>query len=214
MTRNAVEQSPEGPAPLTLFDSAISGNAYKVRLVLSHLRLPFRRIEFNVDDGSTRTAEFLRRNPNGRVPTVQLADGSYLWESNAILYYFAEGTPFWPADKRLRAQALQWMFFEQYSHEPYVAVVRHWVAHLGRTPQNEPQLAAKTERGYQALGVMESHLKDHDFFAGPACSIADMALYAYTHVAHEGGFDLGRFPGIGAWLGRVAAQPGHIRITD
>ena len=203
-----------GAEPLTLFDSAISGNAYKVRLILSHLGIPFRRIEFSVDDGSTRTAEFLARNPNGRVPTVQLADGSYLWESDAILYYFAEGTPYWPSDKRLRAQALQWMFFEQYSHEPYVAVVRHWVAHLGRTPQNEPQLPAKMERGYQALGVMESHLKDHDFFAGPTYTIADMALYAYTHVAPEGGFDLGRYPGIQRWLGRVAAQPGHVRITD
>jgi glutathione S-transferase len=200
--------------PLTLFDSAISGNAYKVRLILSHLGIPVRRIEFNVDDGSTRTAEFLRRNPNGRVPTVQLADGSYLWESDAILYYFAEGTPYWPSDKRLRAQALQWMFFEQYSHEPYIAVVRHWVAHLGKTPENEPQLAMRIERGYQALGVMESHLKDHDFFAGPTYTIADMALYAYTHVAPEGGFDLGRYPGIQRWLGRIAAQPGHIRITD
>jgi glutathione S-transferase len=200
--------------PLTLFDSAISGNAYKVRLILSHLGIPFRRIEFSVDDGSTRTAEFLKRNPNGRVPTVQLADGSYLWESDAILYYFAEGTPYWPQDKRLRAQALQWMFFEQYSHEPYVAVVRHWVAHLGKTLENEPQLPAKIERGYQALGVMESHLKDHAFFAGPTYSIADMALYAYTHVAPEGGFDLARYPGIRAWLDRVAAQPGHIRITD
>ena len=200
--------------PLVLYDSAISGNAYKARLILSHLGLPFRRVEFNVDDGSTRTAEFLQRNPNGRVPTVQLADGSHLWESDAILYYFAEGTKYWPNDKRLRAQALQWMFFEQYSHEPYVAVVRHWVAHLGKTLQNEPQLPAKIERGYQALGVMESHLKDHDFLAGPAYSIADMALYAYTHVAHEGGFDLGRYPGIRAWLARVAAQPGHIRITD
>ena len=200
--------------PLTLFDSAISGNAYKVRLILSYLGIPFRRIEFNVDDGSTRTAEFLQRNPNGRVPTVQLADGSYLWESDALLYYFAEGTPYWPNDKRLRAQALQWMFFEQYSHEPYIAVVRHWVAHLGKTPENEPQLPMRKERGHQALSVMESHLKDHAFFAGPAYSIADMALYAYTHVAPEGGFDLGRYPGIQRWLGRVAAQPGHVRITD
>ena len=184
--------------PLTLYDSAISGNAYKVRLLLAQLGIPIRRVEFNVDDGSTRTAEFLRRNPNGRVPTIELADGSHLW----------------PAEKRLRAQALQWMFFEQYSHEPFIAVVRHWVAHLGRTPQNEPQLPGKIERGYQALGVMESHLRDHDFFAGPAYSIADIALYAYTHVAHEGGFDLARYPGITAWLARVAAQPGHIRITD
>lgn len=201
-------------ALLTLYDSAISGNAYKVRLILSHLGLPVRRIEFNVDDGSTRSAEFLARNPNGKVPCIELADGSHLWESNAILYYFAEGTPYWPAEKRLRAQALQWMFFEQYSHEPYIAVVRHWVAHLGKTPENEPQLPMRLTRGYQALDVMESHLKGHDFFAGPAYSIADMALYAYTHVAQEGGFDLSRYPGILAWLARVAAQPGHIRITD
>ncbi len=200
--------------PLTLYDSAISGNAYKVRLLLAQLGIPIRRVEFSVDDGSTRTAEFLKRNPNGRVPTIELADGSHLWESDAILYYFAEGTRFWPAEKRLRAQALQWMFFEQYSHEPFIAVVRHWVAHLGRTPQNEPQLPDKIARGYQALGVMESHLKHNDFFAGPAYSIADIALYAYTHVAHEGGFDLARYPGITAWLARVAAQPGHIRITD
>lgn len=208
------ESAARSIAPVTLYDSAISGNAYKARLILSHRGIPFRRIEFNVNDGSTRTAEFLRRNPNGRVPTVQLADGSYLWESNAILYYFAEGTEYWPADTRLRAQALQWMFFEQYSHEPYIAVVRHWVAHLGKTPENEPQLPARMARGYQALDVMESHLRDHAFFAGPAYSIADMALYAYTHVAHEGGFDLARHPGIAAWLDRVAAQPGHVRITD
>ena len=140
---------------LVLYDSAISGNAYKVRLLLSHLGLKFQRIEFNVDDGSTRTAEFLAKNPNGKVPTIRLADGTYLFESNAILYYFAEGTNYWPAGKRERAAALQWMFFEQYSHEPYIAVVRHWVAHLGKTPQNEPQLPMRTERGYHALDVME-----------------------------------------------------------
>jgi glutathione S-transferase len=199
---------------LVLYDSAISGNAYKVRLLLSHLGLPCRRIEFNVDDGSTRTAEFLAKNPNGKVPTIRLPDGSYLFESNAILYYFAEGTKYWPASKRDRAAALQWMFFEQYSHEPYIAVVRHWVAHLGKTIKNEPQLPMRAERGYQALGVMEGRLKDHAFFAGDGYSIADIALYAYTHVAHEGGFDLARYPGIRGWLARVAGQPGHIRITD
>ncbi len=201
-------------AELVLHDSAISGNAYKVRLLLRQLGIPFRRIEYDVDDGSTRTAEFLSRNPNGQVPTIALPDGTHLCESNAILYYFAEGTPYWPRDKRQRAEALRWMFFEQYSHEPYIAVVRHWVAHLGKTPENEPQLARRTERGYDALGVMESRLKDHAWFAGDAYSIADIALYAYTHVAHEGGFDLVRYPGIRAWLARVASQPGHIRITD
>ena len=202
------------PAELVLYDSAISGNAYKVRLLLSQLGLPFRRIEYDVDDGSTRTADFLAKNPNGKVPTIGLPDGSYLFESNAILYYFAEGTRYWPASRRQRAEALQWMFFEQYSHEPYIAVVRHWVAHLGKTLENEPQLAMRTDRGYHALGVMETHLKSRDYLAGDAYSITDIALYAYTHVAHEGGFDLARYPGIRGWLARVASQPGHIRITD
>ena len=199
---------------LVLYDSAISGNAYKVRLLLSHLGLPYQRIEFNVDDGSTRTPDFLARNPNGKVPTVRLPDGSYLFESNAILYYFAEDTKYWPDSKRDRAAALQWMFFEQYSHEPYIAVVRHWVSHLGKTPESEPQLPMRTERGYHALSVMETRLKDHTWFAGEGYSIADIALYAYTHVAPEGGFDLARFPGIRGWLKRVETQPGHIRITD
>lgn len=199
---------------LTLYDSAISGNAYKVRLLLSQLGLGFKRIEMDVDDGSTRTPAFLKVNRNGKVPAVVLEDGTALSESDAILYYFAEGTPFWPATKLDRARVLQWMFFEQYNHEPTIAVVRHWVAHLGKTPQSEPALPAKTAAGYRALDVMEDHLARHAFFVGEAYSIADIALYAYTHVAHEGGFDLGRYPGITAWLARVASQPGHVRITD
>lgn len=199
---------------LTLYDSAISGNAYKVRLLLSQLGLSFRRVEKNVDDGSTRTPEFLRVNPIGKVPAIVLEDGTPLAESDAILYYFAEGTPFWPAQKLERAQVLQWMFFEQYSHEPTIAVVRHWVAHLGKTAASEPLLPVKIAGGYRALDVMEDHLGRHEYFVGHRYTIADIALYAYTHVAHEGGFDLGRYPAIQAWLARVAAQPGHIRITD
>ncbi len=199
---------------LTLFDSAISGNAYKVRLLLSQLGLPFKRIEMNVDDGSTRRPEFLKVNRNGKVPAVVLEDGTPLAESDAILYYFAEGTPFWPDDRLERARVLQWMFFEQYSHEPTIAVVRHWVAHLGKTPEKEPALPAKIAGGYRALDVMEEHLKANSYFVGGRYTIADIALYAYTHVAHEGGFDLARYPAINAWLARVAAAPGHIRITD
>lgn len=199
---------------LTLYDSAISGNAYKVRLLLSQLGLPFRRIEKNVDDGSTRTPEFLAINRIGKVPAIVLEDGTALAESDAILYYFAEGTPFWPAQKLERAQALQWMFFEQYSHEPTIAVVRHWVAHLGKTAETEPLLPVKIAGGYRALDVMEDHLGRRDYFVADRYTIADIALYAYTHVAHEGGFDLARYPAIQAWLARVAAQPGHIRITD
>lgn len=199
---------------LTLYDSAISGNAYKVRLLLTQLGLPFKRVEMNVDDGSTRTPDFLKINRIGKVPAVVLEDGTSLAESNAILFYFAEGTKFWPGSKLARARVLQWMFFEQYNHEPTIAVVRHWVAHLGKTPQNEPMLPAKIAGGYRALDVMEEHLQRHDYLVEDRYSIADIALYAYTHVAHEGGFDLGRYSGITSWLARVASQPGHIRITD
>jgi glutathione S-transferase len=197
-----------------LFDSAISGNAYKVRLLLHKLDLPVERSEMDVDDGSTRQAEFLARNPVGQVPVLQLPDGTYLAQSNAILVYLAEGTRFWPADRLARARALQWMFFEQYNHEPTIAVVRHWVAHLGKTEATEPQLPAKIAGGYRALGIMEAHLAGRDFFVGDTLSVADIALYAYTHVADEGGFDLGRFPAIGTWLQRVADDPRHLRITD
>jgi glutathione S-transferase len=198
----------------TLYDSGISGNAYKVRLLLTHLEIPFTRIEYNVDDGSTRTPEFLKKNPNGRVPTLELEDGTCLAESNAILYYLARDTEYWPEDLLDQAQALQWMFFEQYSHEPYVAVVRHWVAHLGKTLENEPQLSARIDRAYQALDVMEKHLRSRRFFAGGQYSVADIALYAYTHVAEEGGLDLGPYPAIRAWLDRVKEQDRHLLITD
>jgi glutathione S-transferase len=196
-----------------LFDSAISGNAYKVRLLLHHLGIPFQRIEMNVDDGSTRKPEFLKINPNGKVPALQFPDGRVLCESNAILFYLARNTKYWPQDPWAQGQAMQWMCFEQYSHEPTIAVVRHWVAHLGKTAANEPLLPAKIAGGERALGVMEGHLAKQPWFAGDAYSIADIALYAYTHVAEEGGFDLRAYPAIGDWLGRVAAQPGHIAIT-
>lgn len=199
---------------LVLYDSAVSGNAYKVRLLLAQLGLAVQRIEFDVDDGSTRTPDFLKRNPNGKVPTIRLADGTYLSESNAILYYFAEGTKYWPAERRARAEALQWMFFEQYSHEPYIAVVRHRVAHQGKVVKGDPDLTMRKERGDRALEVMETHLKARVWFAGDAYSIADIALYAYTHVAPEGGFELARYPAVKAWLARVSSQKGHIRITD
>ena len=197
----------------TLYDSAISGNAYKVRLLLTKLGLPFRRIEMDVDDGSTRQSAFLAKNPNGKVPVLELPDGICLAESDAILVYLAEGTPFWPGDRLARAQVLQWLFFEQYSHEPTIAVVRHWVAHLGKTPESEPALPQKLAGGYRALGVMEGHLAGRQFFVDDRFSVADIALYAYTHVAHEGGFDLTAYPAIRAWLGRVAAQPDHLQIT-
>jgi glutathione S-transferase len=197
---------------LRLYDYLESGNGYKVRLLLTQLGVAFERVELDILQGATRTREFLRRNPNGRIPCLELEDGTHLWESNAIQFYLAEGTPFLPSGRLERAQVLQWLFFEQYSHEPYIAVVRFW-HHAGMVEANRDQLEAKVARGYAALGVMETHLHERSFFVAERYSIADIALYAYTHVAHEGGFDLSRYPAVGAWLARVRAQPGHVPIT-
>ena len=201
------------PAMLRLFDYLASGNGYKVRLLLTQLGIPFERIELDILKGATRTPEFLRRNPNGRIPCLELEDGTHLWESNAIQFYLADGTPFLPGGREQRAQVLQWMFFEQYSHEPYIAVVRFW-HHAGLLDQKRDQLADKVERGYQALGVMETHLRERAFFVAERYSIADIALYAYTHVASEGGFDLTPYRAVTAWLASVRAQPRHIPITQ
>ena len=198
---------------MRLHDFHESGNGYKVRLLLNQLGIPHERIELDILKGETRTPDFLAKNPNGRIPLLELDDGTCLAESNAILFYLALGSAFLPEDRLAQAQALQWMFFEQYSHEPYVAVVRFW--HFsGQAEAMAEEIPARMERGYQALGVMEQHLTDADFFVGGRYSIADIALYAYTHVAEEGRFELARFPRVQAWLGRVAAQPGHIPITQ
>jgi glutathione S-transferase len=198
---------------LTLYDYLPSGNGYKVRLLLSQLGLPFKLVERDIQQGETRTPEFLAMNPNGRIPVLCLADGRYLAESDAILFYLAEGTPFLPQDRFERADVLRWMFFEQYSHEPYVAVARAWVHVFGITPERAARLQEKMDGGYAALGVMENHLGPRGWFVGDRYTIADIALYAYTHVAHEGGFDLGRFPNVRRWLERVAAQPRYVPIT-
>jgi glutathione S-transferase len=198
---------------LTLYDMLDSGNAYKARLLLHQLDIPYRRVEFDIDKGETRTPEFLARNPNGRVPVLILDDGTCLAESNAILCYLADGTPFLPADRLARAQALQWLFFEQYSHEPYVATPRYIIKHLGRGHARAAELPARIEKGHSALGVMETHLKTRQFFVGERATVADIALYAYTHVAHEADIDLKLYPSVRAWLARVAAQPRHIPIT-
>jgi len=198
---------------LTLYDYLDSGNGYKARLLLNQLGLPYTRVELDIDKGETRTAAFLRKNPNGRVPTLELEDGTFLAESDAILFYLAEGTPFLPEGRLGRAQALQWMFFEQYSHEPFVATPRYIMRHLPADHPRRAELPMRRERGRQALAVMETHLSAQDWFAGGRYSIADIALYAYTHVADEAGIDLAPYPALGRWLARVAAQPGHIPIT-
>jgi glutathione S-transferase len=198
---------------LRLYDYWESGNCYKVRLLLSQLGEPFERVHLDILKGETRTPEFLAKNPNHRVPVVEWPDGRRLAESDAILWYLAEGTPLLPVDRWERAQVLQWLFFEQYSHEPYIAVVRFW--HFAEViEQNRPALAEKMERGYHALTVMEEHLRTHPFFVGERYTIADIALYAYTHVAPEGEFDLGRFAAVRAWLERVCSQPGYVGIAD
>ena len=193
---------------VTLYDYLPSGNGYKVRLLLSQLGVRFRLVEKDIMKGETRTPDFLAINPNGRIPVLELEDGRRLAESDAILFYLAEGTRFLPEERLARAEVLQWMFFEQYSHEPYIAVARFWTHYLGKAVDAE-----KTERGYQALDVMERHLRIRQFFVGERYTIADVALYAYTHVAHEGGFDLVAYPNVRAWLGRVASEPGHVAIT-
>jgi glutathione S-transferase len=198
---------------MKLYDFLESGNGYKVRLLLHQLDLPYERVELDVMNGASRTPEFLAINRNGRIPTLVLDDGTALAESDAILFYLAEGTAFLPPGRLERAQVLQWMFFEQYSHEPYIAVVRAWTHWPARAPKNREEWDARRERGCDALAVMEDHLHHRDFFAAGRYSIADIALYAYTHVAHEGGFDLAPYPAVLAWLARVKSQPRHIPIT-
>ena len=199
-----------------LHDYLLSGNGYKVRLLLTQLGIPFQRIEYDITRGETRTPEFLENvNSNGRVPVLETEEGTLLPESNAILFFLAEGTPFLPDDRLEKARTLQWMFFEQYSHEPNIAVARAWlhVFDVEMTEERKAALEARQKRGYDALGVMEEHLERSDYFVGGRYSIADISLYAYTHVADEGGFDLGGYPAILAWLERVFSQPGYIPIT-
>ena len=205
--------SPERPQFLTVYGFSASGNCHKVRLLLEQLGRGYRWVEVDSSKGETRTPEFLALNPNGRVPVIALDDGRVLAESNAILCWLAEGTPFLPEDAWQRAQALAWMFFEQYSHEPYVAVARFI---RGWTPADSPRRAAELprclERGHAALAVMERHMSAEAWFSGPAYGIADIALFAYTDVAHEGGFDLAPYPAIRDWLVRVRATPGFVAM--
>lgn len=202
---------------LILHEYAASGNCYKIRLLLAHLGLPYARREYDILKGESRTPDFLATiNSNGRTPVLQDGD-AFLPESNAIIWYLAEGTRFLPADKLGRAQVLQWLFFEQYNHEPNIATLRFWLTYGGGMEKlNDWQRATlplKKAGGEAALGVMEAHLAKHDWLVGNAYSIADIALYAYTHVADGGGFDLAPYAAINRWLGRVAGQPGHVLIT-
>ncbi|MEH2015013.1 glutathione S-transferase family protein [Nostoc sp.] len=199
---------------LRLYDFLPSGNGYKIRLLLTQLGMPFERIELNILKGETQTPEFLSKNPNGKIPLLEIEPGKYLAESNAILVYLSEGTEFLPYDRFLRAQVLQWLCFEQYSHEPFIATSRFWISILGKTEEYSEAIKQKRELGYTALSLMDKHLTSHIFFVGECYTIADIALFAYTHVADEGGFDLTQFPAIQAWIERVKAQPRYISITQ
>ncbi len=197
---------------MLLYDSAVSGNCYKVRLLLTTLGIAFERQELSVFDRSDRPEILGGLNPALRVPTLVLDDGRTLGESNAILWYFGDGTEYVPQDRYARAQVLQWQFFEQYDHEPNIAVARFWA--LADITPSDADAEAKRTGGERALAAMERHLAEHEFLVGEAFSIADISLYAYTHVAPEGGFSLAPYPAVREWLTRVAAQPRHIAIGD
>jgi glutathione S-transferase len=195
---------------VTVYGMKASGNCYKLQLLLEQLGRPYRWVEVDSVNGQTRTPEFLAKNPNGKVPLLELADGRLLPESDAILCYLAEGSAFLPSGAWQRAQVLQWLFFEQYSHEPYVAVARFIARWLPADHPRQADLPKLRERGHQALAVMEQQLAKQDFLAPCGYSIADIALYAYTHEAEVGGISLEGYPGIRAWLGRVESQPGFV----
>jgi glutathione S-transferase len=202
---------------LVLHEYSASGNCYKIRLTAAHLGVPVERREYDILKGETRTAEFLANvNANGRIPVLQIGE-RFLPESNAACFYLAEGSDLIPSERYDRADMLRWMFFEQYSHEPNVATLRFWLAFVGIDKLTDAQrdlIPAKRKAGEDALAVMDQHLSGKDWFAGGAYSLADIALYAYTHVAREGEFDLDRFPAVLRWMERVSSQPNHIAITD
>jgi glutathione S-transferase len=187
-----------------------SGNCYKIKLLAALLDIKHDWVHVDILAGETRTGQFLARNPNGKIPLLELDDGRLLWESNAILNFLATDTAFLPQDRFLRAQVLQWQFFEQYSHEPYIAVARFIAKYLGLPDERRDEYQAKQAGGHKALAVMESRLSAHSWLVGSQLSIADISLYAYTHVAHEGGFSLAGYSGIQAWLQRISAEPGYV----
>ncbi len=197
---------------MKLYDYLPSGNSYKVRLLMSYLGLAYEHIDLDIHKGETHSDDFKAKNPAGQIPLLELSDGRCLAESNAIIFFLAEGTPYWPTSAFDQAKALQWMFFEQYKHEPAIAVARF--IRIYAIDSRSAELEKLTPRGYAALDVMETHLADHLWFVGPGPTVADIALYAYTHVAGEGGFDLSKYPNILTWLDRVSDHPKHIRITD
>jgi glutathione S-transferase len=197
---------------LKVFGDHNSGNCFKVRLLLEQLAIPYTWIPVDILKGESRTPEFLAKFPNGQIPAVEFVDGRRLTESNAILNYFADGTPLLPEDRFERAQVLQWMFFEQYTHEPSVASARYIVRYLKRPPEHEKVLQKRIAEGLEAIAVMERHLTNNQYFVGSRYTIADIALYAYTHVAHEGLIDISPFSAVSRWIAAVKAQPRYVEM--
>lgn len=198
----------------TLYGMTGSGNCYKPALLMHQLGIPFRWVEMELLKGATRTPEFLAKNANGKVPLLETAEKKYLAESNAMLCYLAEGTPLLPSDSWQRAKVLEWLFFEQYSHEPYIATVRFWIHFLKKEQAWAQKIADTRPKGYAALGVMENALTSGAWLAGSDYSIADIALYAYTHVAHQGGYEMDRYPAIQDWLTRMQLRPGFVTMEQ
>ena len=199
---------------LNVYGDSISGNCYKIQLACAQLDIDHEWHEVDIMAGETRTPVFLAMNANGKLPLLALADGRYLAESNAILAYLADDSMLVGGDRFARASVLQWMFFEQYSHEPYIATARFVVKYLGNPPERQQDLERKRKGGYRALDVMEQHLSAHDFFANDTYSTADIALFAYTHGGHEGGYDLSAYPTVNKWLDRVRKTPGFVGMKS
>ncbi len=197
---------------LKVYGDYRSGNCYKVKLMLHLLGREYQWLPIDILKGETQTAEFLAKNPNGKIPVLELEDGTFLWESNAILNFLADGSEFIPNEPRRRTQMLQWQFFEQYSHEPYVAVARFIQLYQGMPEARREEYEVCHVRGHKAFRVMEQQLQRTPYLVGEQYTLADIALYAYTHVAHEGGFDLSGYPAINAWLARVASHPRHVTM--
>ena len=197
---------------LTIYGDSRSGNCYKLKLLCAELGMDFDWQEVDILAGDTRTPEFLAMNANGKIPLLVLPDGRCLAESNAILCFLADGSEYFRGDAFVRAEVLQWLFFEQYSHEPYIATSRFIIQYLGSPPDRQTELEQKKQGGYKALGVLEQQLEKSDYLTGNELSVADVALFAYTHVAAEGGFDLGDFPAIGAWIERIRMRPNFLAM--
>jgi glutathione S-transferase len=198
--------------PLRIYGDTRSGNCYKIKLACAELDFDFDWIDVDILNGDTRTEAFLEKNPNGRIPLLELPDGRHLAESNAILCYLADGSPLYGGDAFAKSQVLQWLFFEQYSHEPYIATSRFIIQYLGSPPDRLADLAQKKDGGYQALGVMDRQLDQHHFMTGDTFTIADIALFAYTHVADEGDFSLDNYPNVRAWIDRIRCRPNFVTM--